>query len=41
MQDPRIKTLDLKVYGFNIRDINIYAPTNSESIFFINLFNPG
>ena len=30
IQDPRIMTIDLIVYGFNIRVINAYAPTNSD-----------
>ena len=28
-QEPRIMALNLKVYGFNIRVVNVYAPTES------------
>ena len=28
--DPRIITMDLKIYGFNLRIVNVYAPTNSD-----------
>jgi len=30
IQDPRIMAMDLKLYGFNIRLVNAYAPTNSD-----------
>ena len=29
-QDPRIMAINLNVYGFNIRVVNAYAPTNSD-----------
>ena len=28
-QDPRIIAMNLKVYGFNLRIVNVYAPTDS------------
>ena len=31
VQDPRIMAMNLMVYGFNIRVINVYAPTNCDS----------
>ena len=29
--DPRMMALNLKIYGFNIRIVNVYAPTESDS----------
>ena len=30
IQDPRFMSMDLKIYGFNLRVINVYSPTESE-----------
>ena len=29
LEDPRIIAIDMKVYGFNVRVVNVYAPTES------------
>ena len=30
MLDPRIITVDLMVYGLNLKILNVYAPTNAD-----------